>query len=137
MPKEFSRTRRVAEQLRRDLAALMRVRLDDPRMAMVSITAIVVSRDLRHARVYVTVVGAAHDKRTEIVAHLNGVSGYLRGELGRKLRLRSTPQLRFLYDESVERGAELSALIESARSHDEAARGSSQNNEDDELSESP
>lgn len=136
MPKEFPRTRRVAEQLRRDLADLIRIRLDDPRMAMVSITAIDVSSDLRNARVHVTVVGAAEGERAEIVDHLNEVSGYLRGELGRRLRLRSTPKLRFNYDESVERGAELSALIKEARTHDQSAHGDVEN-EDGELNQSP
>jgi len=131
MPKEFSRTRRVGEQLRRDIAELIRMRLDDPRMAMVSITAIDVSRDLAHARVYVTVVGGADEERSEIVAHLNEVAGYLRGELGRNLRLRTTPQLRFQYDESVERGAQLSALIDRARSDDDAAQRDSRGEDGD------
>jgi len=134
--KEYPRTRRVGEQIRRDLAEIIRLRLDDPRMAMVSITAIDVSRDLGHARIYVTLVGGDQSERAEVVDHLNEVAGYLRGELGRKLRLRMTPQLRFLYDESVERGAQLSALIDEACSHDDAAR-ETVSDENDNLKETP
>ncbi len=122
MPKEYARTRRIGEQIRRDLAELLRDRLDDPRMTLVSITAVDVTRDLGHARVFVTVIGTDPELRSEVVEHLNSVGGYLRGELGRALHLRAIPQLHFRYDESIERGAHLSALIERARAEDEAHR---------------
>jgi ribosome-binding factor A len=120
MAQEYSRTERVGEQIRRDLAALIRSALDDPRMVMVSITDVEVSRDFAYARVYVTYIGGDEALKKEIVADLNQAAGFLRGQLGRGLRLRTIPKLTFRYDESVERGFRLSALIDEALEADEA-----------------
>jgi ribosome-binding factor A len=125
MPKEFSRTRRVGEQIRRDLAQLIRDEVRDPRMAMVSITGVKVTRDLAHAKVYVTILGDPAE-RGVLVANLNQVAPMLRHELGRKMYIRTVPRLEFVYDEVVEQGARLSALIDAAvtadaaRHHDDA-----------------
>jgi ribosome-binding factor A len=119
MPKEFSRTRRVAEQVRRDLAQLIRDEIDDPRMVMVSITAVDITRDLAHAKVYVTALGDPGE-RDRIVAALNQAAPRLRYELGRRMHIRTVPRLKFMYDEVVERGARLSSLIEGAVAADAA-----------------
>ncbi len=119
MPKEFSRTRRVGEQVRRDLAQLIRDEIDDPRMTMVSITFVEVTRDLAHAKVYVTVLGDP-DERGRIVDALNRAAPMLRYELGRRMHIRTVPRVKFLYDEVVERGAHLSSLIEDAVAADVA-----------------
>jgi len=113
MPKEFSRTRRVGEQLKRELAELIRAEIDDPRMAMVSMTAVEVSRDLAHAKVYVTIL-IDPAERAELVAGLNQAAPLLRRELGRRMHIRTVPQLKFFYDESVEAGARLASLIATA-----------------------
>jgi ribosome-binding factor A len=119
MPREFSRTRRVGEQMRRDLSALIRTELRDPRLLMVSITAVDVSRDLSHAKAYVTILGDPAE-RGEIVDALNNASTLLRRELGRRMHIRTVPRVRFLYDEVVERGARLSSLISEAVASDKA-----------------
>ncbi|MDX1605415.1 MAG: 30S ribosome-binding factor RbfA [Candidatus Competibacterales bacterium] len=119
MPREFPRTRRVGEQLRRDLAELIRTETDDPRLTLVSITSAEVSRDLGHARVYVTYLGESGERAT-VLSELNRLAPLLRGHLGRRLRLRTVPRLRFIYDDSVERGAELSDLIDRAVASDRA-----------------
>ncbi len=125
MPKEFSRTRRIGEQIRRDLAQLIRDEVRDPRMAMVSITGVKVTRDLAHAKVYVTILGDPAE-RGVLVANLNQVAPMLRHQLGRKMYIRTVPRLEFVYDEVVEQGARLSALIDAAvtadaaRHHDDA-----------------
>ncbi len=113
MAKEYPRTRRIAEQLKRELAELLRSEADDPRLALVSITNVVVSRDLAHAKVYVTLLGY-EDQRSEVVEALNCLAPELRRLLGRILRLRVIPRLVFYYDEVIERGAALSALIDRA-----------------------
>ena len=118
MPKDFPRTRRVGEQLKRELAELMRSEFDDARMPLVSITAVEVSRDMAHAKVLVTLVGGDEQDRSEVVAELNHAAGHLHHELGRRMRLRVVPRPRFAYDESVERGADLSALIDAAVDRD-------------------
>lgn len=120
MSRETSRTRRVSSQLRRLLAELLRTEFDDPRMAMVSLTAVRVSRDLGHARVFVTIVNDTPRQREELLHELNGAAGYLRGRLGREMRIRVVPRLSFEYDESVIRGARLSQLIDDAVAADDA-----------------
>jgi ribosome-binding factor A len=111
--KTIPRTRRIGEQLRRELAELIRDELRDPRLTLVSMTSVEVSRDLAQARIYVTLLGDPAE-RTERVAELNRAAPILRRELGRRMRLRVIPKLEFRYDEVVERGARLSALIDAA-----------------------
>lgn len=111
--KAFPRTRRIGEQIRRELAELIRTELRDPRLALVSMTAVEVSRDLAHARIYVTLMGDPAE-RSERVAELNQAAPLLRRELGRRMRIRTVPKLEFRYDEVVEHGARLSALIDAA-----------------------
>lgn len=114
MPREFPRTRRIGEQIRRDLAQLIRDEIgDDPRMVMISITGVEVTRDLSQAKVYVTMLGDVAE-RAEVVERLNQAAPMLRRELGRKMHIRSVPRLSFIYDEVVERGARLSSLISDA-----------------------
>jgi len=126
MMKTFPRTRRVGEQIRRDLAELIRDELRDPRLALISMTTVEVSRDLAYARIYVTSMGDPAE-RAEQVAELNRAAPLLRRELGRRMRIRIVPKLEFRYDgirivpklefrydEVVERGARLSALIDAA-----------------------
>ncbi|MCP5419849.1 MAG: 30S ribosome-binding factor RbfA [Gammaproteobacteria bacterium] len=129
MPKEFPRTRRVSELLRRELAQLIHDAIDDPRGAMVSITNVLVSKDLGQAKVYVTILSDDAASRAAIVTHLNEIAGLLRHNLAHQVRMRSVPRLRFLYDETVERGARLSALIAAAVAEDEA-RHESQNDDE-------
>ncbi len=107
---DFSRTRRIGEQLRRELAELMRTELHDARLNLVSITAVEVTRDLAYSKVFVTLLGDAID-RPLVLNLLNEAAIELRRLLGKRLRLRSIPKLSFHYDESVEYGANLSALI--------------------------
>jgi ribosome-binding factor A len=116
MPKEFSRTRRVGDQMQRELAELIRDEVKDPRVGMVTVSGVEVSRDLGHAKVYVTVMdeGAAQ----ETVAALNRAAGFLRHALGQSMRIRTVPQLHFHYDESIERGSRLSSLIDDAIASD-------------------
>ena len=117
---------RIAEQIQRELPGLIRLELDDPDVGMVTLTGVEVAADLAHAKVFFTVLEAP-DARVDTVASrrrqstqaLARAAGYLRSELGSRLRLRSVPQLHFFYDESIERGAHLSRLIDRAVSDDE------------------
>ena len=113
MPREFSRTRRVGEQIQRELAMLVRNEIKDPRVGMVSISGAEVSRDLAYATVYVSVLG--DDKAvTESLAVLNRAAGFLRHRLGQSMRIRAVPQLKFEFDSSLQEGARMDALIRSA-----------------------
>ena len=113
MPREFSRSLRVADQIQRELAVLIRDAVKDPRMGMVSISGVEVSRDMAHAKVYVSVLGDEQSAADSLEA-LNHAAGFLRRELGRSMRLRTVPQLRFIHDRSLEEGARMSALIDEA-----------------------
>lgn len=119
MPREFSRTRRIGEQIRRDLAALIRSEIGDPRVLMVSITGVEVSRDLAHAKVFVTFLGDAQ-ARADVMRLLAEHAAHLRQLLGREMRIRTVPRIVFTYDESIERGARLSSLIDAAVAADAA-----------------
>lgn len=121
MNHDVPRTRRIGEQIRRDLAELIRSELRDPRLTLVSTTSVQVSRDLSYARVYVTAVGEP-EQRAELVAELNRAAPLLRRGLGRRLRARTVPKLEFRYDETVEHGARLSALIDAAVAADAERR---------------
>jgi len=119
MPKEFERTRRVAEQIQRELAVLIQQELKDPRLGMLTISAVQVSKDMSMAKVFITVFNEEQDRAKTLEA-LQHASGFLQHELGRQMSLRIIPKLRFVYDESIVRGAELSALIDQAVKEDRA-----------------
>ncbi len=111
MPKEYPRARRVGEQIQRELAELVRSELKDPRVGMVTIMDVEVSADLAHAKVYVSSLEPEEDLDAAVAA-LNHAAGFLRGRLGRRLHIRTVPELRFLRDDSVERGVRLTHLID-------------------------
>jgi ribosome-binding factor A len=117
MPKEFPRTRRVGEQVQRELAALIHDEIKDPRLGMVSVTAVIVSRDLSHAKVFISVLGNAEQTEAS-VSVLKHAAGFLRHRLGRVLHIRVVPELRFYLDRSLEEGARMGALINAAIASD-------------------
>ena len=111
--KTFSRSERVAEQIRRELAELIRLELKDPRVRLVTLTDVEVTPDYAHAKVfYTTLSGAEHQE--EIAAGLRRAGSFLRRELGRRIKIHHVPDLHFVYDVSVERGTHLSQLIDQA-----------------------
>lgn len=123
MAKDYSRTQRVGDQMQRELAHLIQREIKDPRLGMVTVTAVEVSRDLSFARVFVTLLGK--DNAEEIQQSLDilsEASGFLRSQLGKAIRLRVIPQLQFKYDASVRRGVEMSALIDRAIAADRRNR---------------
>ncbi len=119
MPKEFPRSRRVGEQIHRVLSELIRSEIKDPRLSTVSLTEVKVSRDLSHAWVYFTLLDPDEDAGRALPA-LQGAGGFLRGQLGRILKIRHTPELHFKHDDTGERGAKMDALIAQALESDRA-----------------
>jgi ribosome-binding factor A len=117
MPKEFPRTRRVGEQIQRELAELIRDELKDPRLGMISISQVTVSRDMAHAKVFVSVLG--NEQQTEASMEVLGhAAGFLRHKLGKILHMRVIPELHFFLDRSLEEGARIGALINAAIASD-------------------
>ena len=119
MPKDFSRAQRVSEQIHRELAELVRLEVKDPRVGFITLTDVEVSPDYAHAKVYFTSMHGK-DGLDEILVGLRRASGFLRRELGRRIRIHTLPELHWHYDPSVERGAELSALIDRTIEEDSA-----------------
>lgn len=108
----FARSDRVSEQIRRDLAMLIQTELKDPRVRLVSLTEVEVSPDYSHAKVFFTTLDSAHLK--EVTEGLKRAAGFLRRELGKRIKIHTLPELHFVHDTSVERGASLSQLIDQA-----------------------
>lgn len=106
---------KVAHQLKAEISNIISRELHDPRVGFVTITSIKVSQDLSHARVFVSVFGSAQQQRDSINA-LNRAAGYIRREIGSRMRLRKSPELVFTFDESVEQGVRMAQLIEEANS---------------------
>jgi len=115
MPREFTRVERVSDAVQQELAVLIRDNIRDPRVGMLSVTDVEISRDLAYAKAFVSFVGERSQKDIDAALEaLNGASGYLRKLLAGSIKLRITPKLQFSYDESGRRGQHLSALIDLA-----------------------
>lgn len=111
MPREFTRNVRVASQLQRELAELLRVEVKDARLGMVTVSDVEVTRDLALAKVYVSFLGAQQATRESLQLLASRIP-LLRHELGRRMRMRAIPELRFIYDDSVERGLRMDAVLD-------------------------
>ena len=110
----YARQDRVQEQIMRDLAELTRTGLKDPRAGFITITEVELTRDYSHATVWYTVMD---EKTREVTAEaLDNAKGHLRSELAKRIKVFKTPELHFEYDESIERGMNISSLIEQANS---------------------
>jgi ribosome-binding factor A len=112
MAKEYKRTDRVADYLRKELATLIQKEMRDPRVELVSITDVSVSKDLGYARVYFTVLGKdSEDEAQDSAEALNRAAGFLRSQLSKDSSMRMVPQLKFLFDKSVGQGRYMEDLI--------------------------
>lgn len=119
MPREFTRSDRVSDAIQRLLGQLIPQEIRDPRIGMVNINDVTVTRDMAYAKVYVTFVGMQDEAASlEAAAVLNKAAGFLRSFLARELSMRTVPKLQFIYDKSAIRGQELSFLIDRAIAKD-------------------
>ena len=105
------RPRKVADLIQRELSDLLHREVRDPRVGMVTLTAVDVSPDLSHAKVFFTLL--EKEKKDDTARGLQRAAGFLRSQLAHRMKMYTTPELRFVYDESVERGDHLSRLIDS------------------------
>jgi len=106
------RPQRLGDLIQRDLSELIRLELRDPRVGMITITSVDVSPDMSHAKVFFTVL--EKEKLQQTLEGLSRSAGFLRSQLAKRIKMYTTPELRFEYDESVERGDRLSRLIDAA-----------------------
>jgi len=105
------RTNRIAEEIKRELAQIFQAELKDPRVSgLISITSVEVTGDLRYAKVFVSHYGNK-EKQDDVIKVLEKAAGYIRSELGKRIRLRYIPELLFQFDESMEHGARISTIL--------------------------
>ncbi|MGE5093963.1 MAG: 30S ribosome-binding factor RbfA [Betaproteobacteria bacterium] len=108
-----ARAARIADQIQRELAEVVRLELRDPRVGLITLTGVELSRDQSHAKVFFTVLGPP-SAAAEALEGLQRAAGFMRSQLAHRLSTRTVPELHFEYDESVERGMRLTKLIDEA-----------------------
>ena len=113
MKRGQGRPQRLGDLIQREVAELLRLEVRDPRVGMITITSVDVSPDLSHAKVFFTLF--EKDKLEDTLHGLKRSAGFLRSQLARRISMYTVPELRFVYDESVERGDRLSRLIDSTK----------------------
>lgn len=120
---DFKRVDRFSQQLQREVAMILQREIKDPRVVMPTVSDAEVSRDLAYAKVFVTFLQDDEDAVKEALEVLNDASGYIRSLLGKRLKARITPNLKFVHDRSTVDGMRMSALVKQVREEDERKRG--------------
>lgn len=120
MARASNRTDKVSDLLKKEIALLIQKEVRDPRVGMASVTSVKVSKDLGYASVYVTLLGkSSEEEAKEGIEALNKASGFLRSMLAKSVSMRTTPKLKFIYDDTLVKGQELTSLIDEALARDE------------------
>lgn len=127
MAREFSRTQRVSQEIQKEIAIILQREIKDPRVGMATVSGVDLSRDMAYATVFVTFLNFMdEDQNSEQVKTgikvLNDISGYIRSLLGKEMRLRIIPELKFEYDSSLVEGMRMSNLVTSVVKHDDERR---------------
>jgi len=120
MSRVSSRVDKFADFLKREVALLIQNEVRDPRVRMASVTGVKVSKDLAHASVYITLLGKSNaEEAEEGIETLNKASGFLRSMLAKEVSMRTTPKLKFIFDDTLAKGQHLTSLIDEALACDE------------------
>ena len=112
------RANRVGEQMKKELSDIISRKLKDPRVGFVTVTDVEVTGDLQQAKVFITVLGNDEQKE-ETLEGLEKANGFIRSEIGQRIRLRKTPEITFEYDESIEYGNRIESIIKKLHEEDE------------------
>ncbi|HBF47959.1 MAG TPA: 30S ribosome-binding factor RbfA [Psychromonas sp.] len=131
MPKEYSRTSRVSQQVQKELARILQQEVKDPRIGMVTISGVDVTRDLAYATVFVTFLTIGDQTNDESLEGLNAAAGYIRRLLGKAMRLRIVPEVRFCFDSTLTEGLRISELVSGAVKADQTKLAASGRTEED------
>lgn len=126
MKKEYNRTDRFSQQMQREIAMILQREIKDPRVVMPTVNDVEVSRDLAYAKVFVTFLQDEEEQVKVAIQVLNDASGYIRSLLGKRIKSRITPNLRFVHDYSLSEGIRMAKLVRDAREQDDK-----KNNQDD------
>ena len=130
MARKFSRTRRVGQELQKEIAVILQREIKDDRLGMVTVSGVEVSRDLNYAKVFVTFLDNDAERVEQGMEVLKEASGYIRSLVAKAMRLRVTPELRFSYDQSLVEGMRISTLVSSTVEEDKR-RSAGRNDEDE------
>jgi ribosome-binding factor A len=131
MAKEYSRASRVSQQVQKELARILQQDVKDPRIGMVTISGVDITRDLAYATVYVTFFTVGEQTNDESLKGLNAASGYIRRLLGKAMQLRIVPEIRFCFDETLTEGLRISELVSGAVKNDKVKMKESGREEDE------
>ncbi|MGL1955693.1 MAG: 30S ribosome-binding factor RbfA [Colwellia sp.] len=118
MAREYARTDRVGQQIQKEIAIILMREIKDPRLSMTTVSAVEVTRDLAYAKIFVTFFNDNSDEIKASLEVLADAEGYIRSLLGKRLRARIMPHLRFVYDSSMSEGVRMSALVDQAVASD-------------------
>ena len=118
MAREYARTDRVGQQIQKEIAVILMREIKDPRLSMTTVSAVEVTRDLAYAKIFVTFFNDNADEIKASLEVLAEAEGYIRSLLGKRLRARIMPHLRFVYDSSMSEGVRMSALVDKAVASD-------------------
>lgn len=130
MSRDYARTDRVGQEIQKEVAMIIQREVKDPRLGMVTVNAVEVTRDLAYAKVFVTfftLEGQNIDKSLEV---LNEAAGYIRGILAKRIKARIMPELRFVYDKSLVEGVRMTTLVDKAVASDKHNDESAESEED-------
>lgn len=135
MQRDFSRTDRVAQQVQQEIAMILQRDFKDPRVGWVTVSSVEVSKDLAYVTVFVTLLGQEDNKEKveESIEILNKAGGFFRSEIGKRMRLRIVPEVKFEYDASLVTGIEMSKKVDAAINKDKDLRAKSGDNPADEM----
>jgi len=124
------RQKRVAERIQAEISELIQREMNDPRLALVTVTVVTVDRELAHADVFVSTVGD-EARQQEVIQVLNGAKGYIRREIGSRVRLRYTPQIMFYWDSSPEKAEHVSQLLDEIKAAAPPSEAEASGDDDD------
>ncbi|WP_319781640.1 30S ribosome-binding factor RbfA [Oceanisphaera sp. IT1-181] len=119
MAREFSRSRRVGQELQKEIALILQREIKDDRLRLITVSGVELSKDLSSAKVFVTFLDNDPENITQGMKVLKDASGFIRSLVGKAMRLRITPDLRFTYDQSLVEGMRISTLVSSTIAEDE------------------
>jgi ribosome-binding factor A len=121
--KEFSRVDRLSQQMKKEMAVILQREIKDPRLhTMITVSDVEVSRDLSHAKVFVTFLGMDDSKVEDNLKILNDASGFIRSLVGKRIQTRIVPHIRFAFDQSLNEGIRMANLVDTVRKDDERKR---------------
>ena len=133
MKRDFSRTDRVSQQIQKEVAVIIQREIKDPRVGMATVSEVEVSRDLSYAKVFVTMYNSDAEKTAKAVEILNEAAGFIRSLLGKRIRARVMPQLKFVLDSSLMDGMRISNLVDEVIAKDRKKQVDQDDSEGDEA----